>query len=233
MRRSDHCAHDRARLPRCLKPIRRTTSRSPRTSFEPRAVSAVPTVRPTSATVRAPSGSRGCLGLPDAELVDDPIARRAVARVIRSVRPRFILGPCETDLHPDHRATARLVQAACFVAGLKNHEGLDGRAHRPEQCWSYLGLPRQGSGWVEVTQVVDVSPVYERKLQAVRCHRSQLVEPEREGSSRSAGGPHPLERMDARDRFYGAQLGVRFGEPLLAGGPSELKLDGWLPPNAP
>ena len=175
--------------------------------------------------------SRGCLGLPDAELVDDRVARRAVARVIRSVRPRFIFGPCEIDLHPDHQAAARLVQAACFVAGLSRHEGLDGPAHRPEQRWSYLGLPGRGSGWPEVTQVVDVSSVYDQKSKAVRCHRSQFVEPDSEAASWRAGGPHPLERLDARDRFYGAQLGVRFGEPLLSGGPSELKLDGWLPSN--
>lgn len=178
------------------------------------------------------AGSRGCLGLPDAELTDDSSARRAVARVIRGVRPRFVLGPSETDLHPDHQAASRLVQAACFVAGLSNHEGLDGRAHRPEQRWSYLGLPGRGSGWVEVTQIVDVTGVYDRKVQAVSCHRSQFVEPESQAADWRAGGPRPLERLEARDRFYGAQLGVRFGEPLLSAGPGELKPDGWLPSKA-
>ena len=78
--------------------------------------------------------------------------------------------------------------------------------------------------------MVDVSAVHGRKLEAVRCHASQflgLSEGERDESWR-AGGPRPLERLEARDRFYGALIGVRFGEPLCTDGPLELKIADWL-----
>ena len=162
-------------------------------------------------------GCRENLGLEDAALTDDVPSRRALTAVFRRLRPRAVLAPWPGDPHPDHAAAGHLARAACFLAGLDDDTGAP---HRPRSLWWYPGLPSPRAELPPVSLAVAIDAVRERKLAAVRCHASQFPadEDDAAGSFRS-GGPRPLERLEARDRWYGALVGARFAEPFVALGP--------------
>ncbi|HZI13312.1 MAG TPA: bacillithiol biosynthesis deacetylase BshB1 [Myxococcus sp.] len=162
------------------------------------------------------------LGLPDGWLspwagFEAPEAERpraaAVARVVevlRRLRPELVLVPWEEERHPDHEAASALVTRALFFATVRRFEAEPpGAPFTPRQVLYYplrhLAAP---------SFVADVSAVYERKVAAVRCYASQ-VEPRPDAPPTLVGSPLSLSSLEARDRFYGAQIGVMHGEPYV------------------
>ncbi|OGF09173.1 MAG: bacillithiol biosynthesis deacetylase BshB1 [Candidatus Eisenbacteria bacterium RBG_16_71_46] len=156
--------------------------------------------------------SRETLGLPDLGLDrSDRAQLRAVVAVLRRHRPRLVVAPERDDLHPDHVEASQLVSRACYVAGLARFDA-PGERHRPHRL--LYALYR---GSVHPHLVVDVTPVWERRMEALRAHRSQL--------DPAVGPPtyltHPdfLAEVEARGRTFGAAMGVRYGEGYRARGP--------------
>jgi bacillithiol biosynthesis deacetylase BshB1 len=163
------------------------------------------------------------LGLPDGWLspwagFEAPEAARpraaAVARVVevlRRLRPELVLVPWEEERHPDHEAASALVTRALFFAGVRRFEAEPaGAPFTPRQVLYY---PLRHLA--EPSFVVDVSATWERKMAAVHCDASQ-VQPRADGPQTLVGSPLSLTSLEARDRFYGAQIGVTHGEPYVA-----------------
>ncbi|HXT38255.1 MAG TPA: PIG-L deacetylase family protein [Chloroflexota bacterium] len=127
--------------------------------------------------------------------------REALARVIRRVRPRVLIthDPWRPyQLHPDHRA-AGFLSTDAFIAA-RDHlycpelfatEGLE--PWDVPEIWFYVPA--------EVDHFVDIEPSLELKIAAIRCHVSQLRDPESTAT-----------RMRARAAEIGARHGVRFAE---------------------
>jgi bacillithiol biosynthesis deacetylase BshB1 len=150
------------------------------------------------------------LGLPDGGLrADDPEQLAAVVAAVRRHQPALVIAPFPEDRHPDHVATGILVQRAMFFAGLRKYRPDLGEPFRPSRLMTY---PERQE--VRPDLVVDVSDVYERKLAAVRCHASQLG-----GGATPLTQPLGLEAFTVRDRYWGATIGVRYGEPYRLGAP--------------
>jgi LmbE family N-acetylglucosaminyl deacetylase len=118
---------------------------------------------------------------PDGELVDDRALRLELVRLIRTVKPDVVCCPDPTAVffgdayvnHRDHRATGWATLDAVSPAAGNPHyfpelraEGLD--VHHVEAV--YL------SGTFEPNVSVDISATLERKIEALFCHASQLVE---------------------------------------------------------
>lgn len=129
------------------------------------------------------------LGYVDGELVNGPDERRAVARVIRTVRPDVLLGhdPWRRyRLHPDHRAAGFLTLDA-LVAARDPHflPELGSAPHRPSGLllWE-ADLPNH------VERVADSGDL---KLQALLCHHSQH-------ESTMGVGPDDGDQPDGPDR---------------------------------
>ena len=109
---------------------------------------------------------RGNLGLPDGRVEVDIASREKIARTLRELEPDVVLAHHPTDLHPDHAACGELARQAWYLSGLKRLAELDGgpSARRPARLMHFLGhVP------FEPTLVVDVSAVWERKVEAIRC----------------------------------------------------------------
>src|SRR3954468_19282369 len=114
--------------------------------------------------------ARENLGLADAGIVNDVATRELLARAIRRFRPKVVIAPAREGRHPDHHITAQLVRDACFVAGLAKLAP-DVPKHRPKKLLHCVSF-REDFG--KPTFVVDISEVFETKMQAIRCYDSQF-----------------------------------------------------------
>lgn len=137
-----------------------------------------------------------------------PVAR--VVEVLRRLRPELVLVPFERERHPDHAATSAIVTRALFFAGVRRWPHDDGDdAFTPRRVLYY---PMRHLA--EPNLIVDVSDAYATKTAAIACYRSQ-VEPRDDEPFTLVGSPLSLSSLEARDRFYGAHIGVAHGEPYL------------------
>jgi LmbE family N-acetylglucosaminyl deacetylase len=132
-----------------------------------------------------------------------------VAKAIRKFRPRVVIAPASEGRHPDHRVTAELVRDACFVAGLAKVEP-SVPPHRPRKvihCVTYR------DDWMKPTFVVDITDVFERKLEAVRCYGSQFAGVTQAGEVYPNGEPL-LDIVRHQAAHYGSLIRTRYGEPF-------------------
>jgi bacillithiol biosynthesis deacetylase BshB1 len=150
------------------------------------------------------------LGLPDGLVGTVPDHRLALVKAIRDLRPRVVLVPYPEDRHPDHAAAGRLAREACYLAGVRRIG--EGEPHRPVRLYHYMTHQPFTPSFV-----VDVSSVWDRRMEAVRAYRSQFGDPGQPATE--IGGPRFLEVLEARASVHGAMIGVERGEPFHAPGP--------------
>ena len=111
----------------------------------------------------------------DGELEATKGFRAEIALLIRKFKPRVIVthDPWRPYMiHPDHRAvgftTVDAVVAARDHLFLADHTEAGIEPHEPREIlFAFPGQP---------DHIVDISDTLERKLQAIRCHRSQVGE---------------------------------------------------------
>ncbi len=150
------------------------------------------------------------LGLPDAGIVNTPETRAMVAGVIRRLRPRVVIAPSLKGRHPDHIASAQLVRDACFVAGLaKVAPGIP--KHRPHKV---IHAVTYRQDFERPTFVVDISEVFERKLEAIRCYGSQFDETIQAGEV-YPNGESLYDVVRHYAAYYGTLIRTRYGEPFF------------------
>ncbi|MDF1502670.1 bacillithiol biosynthesis deacetylase BshB1 [Roseisolibacter sp. H3M3-2] len=154
--------------------------------------------------------TRENLGLPDSGIQNTDATRAALVQVLRRLRPAVVIAPSPVGRHPDHRLASELVRDACFLAGIvKFAPALP--AHRPRKVVFSLAYREDH---VKPTFVVDVTDVFERKLDAIRCYGSQFDGLTQAGEVMPNGEPlYDIVRHQAA--HYGSLIRVRYGEPFL------------------
>ena len=153
--------------------------------------------------------ARENLGLPDTKLEVTADMTTPVVAAIRRWRPRVVLGPCSEDLHPDHVAAARLLERAYYLSTITRAEGGGHPPHRPDVLIQYYGHKEPAPSFV-----VDISDVWERRVELVACYASQLGTDGVEGPTTNIASPDFLRRMEARYAYWGARIGTRYAEPF-------------------
>ncbi len=149
------------------------------------------------------------LGYKDGHLAPDLKLRRDIVRMIRKHRPEMVMTHIPGRVldapmggsHPDHLAVGEATMAAvypdsrnprAFRSLLK--EGL--KAHEVKEVW----IPF----WTMGDYLVDISSTLDRKIEALRKHKSQVSKPGREWD---------FERfMRKRHRDVGKRAGYRYAE---------------------
>ncbi|MDQ1402397.1 MAG: hypothetical protein QOG03_713 [Actinomycetota bacterium] len=122
------------------------------------------------------------LGYPDGRLTVTIELRRDISRVIRQVRPQRVV--CQAPernweriyaSHPDHMAAGEAALCAVYPDARNPFahpelaaEGLE--AHTVPEVWV--------QGGKAPNRYVDVTDVFDRKIAALRCHVSQLTDPD-------------------------------------------------------
>jgi N-acetylglucosamine malate deacetylase 1 len=148
---------------------------------------------------------RGNLGLPNRSLESTLEARRALAVVIRRLRPRWLFAPHWIDAHPDHVAATTLIEAARFWAKLTKMD-MPGDPHHPERIYHYYCVHLKTVP--QPAFVLDISEFWERKRAAIACYHSQFI------AGRPTDQPTVLDRLRDEAAFWGKSIGVRYGEPF-------------------
>ncbi len=152
------------------------------------------------------------LDLGDAHLWANEESRTKLVRVLRRWHPRLVLTQHGDDPHPDHAHTAQLVREAAHLAGVAKYDAKAKLAQASERwrpnCVAHFLFPRT----LAPTFVVDISASFTRKWDAIRAHTSQFFNPKNKDVQSRVSSEQFLREMDARDRYFGALIGVAYGE---------------------
>jgi LmbE family N-acetylglucosaminyl deacetylase len=126
-------------------------------------------------SVKLLSGTYHCLGFDDVYVFYDRETINRTTSLIRSVRPLAVFTASPNDYMVDHEMTSRIVQTACFSAGIKNMEADD----KPIGYVPYLYYadPVEAKdilgNFVEPAIYVDITGEMEIKEKMLSCHKSQ------------------------------------------------------------
>ena len=159
-------------------------------------------------------------GMRDAHLENNEASRKRIVELIRRTRPRVVILPFPVGRHPDHRIASELGRDACYLAGLAKYEpDKGGEAHRPYKLLYALAYREDP---VKPTFVVDITEVFETKMQAIRCYGSQF------DGAQAAGEVYPTgqalyELIRVQSAHYGSLIRRRYGEPFYTAETQEVE----------
>ena len=149
------------------------------------------------------------LGMPDCGVIDSVENRQRIASVIRRYRPKLVLAPYWEDRHPDHAATGHLIRNAAVHCTLRKSNDPN-PPHKPLAYLYYLL-----HHFKHPSMVVDISGVYQSKLELLRMHASQFAKTAEGFGVLPLGMNDYLFGLESRDRFFGSLISVHHGEAFI------------------
>lgn len=161
------------------------------------------------------------LKLPDRGLIKCQEYINKITYVIRKYQPKYIFVPYELDRHPDHGNCAALVEEAVFSAGIRKYEVEQGlQAHKVTNVFYYFI-----NGFHQPTFIHDVSNTMNKKIESLQAYRSQFIKLENSIDTPLTNGY--IDVVTSRERMFGKEVGVNFGEGFISKTPLLLG-DVWL-----
>ena len=151
------------------------------------------------------------LGWPDGGIYETPEHVLDIVRLVRAARPRAVAIPYWEDRHPDHRAASETLSRAVFKSGLRRFAvNTDTPAHRPARvCYYFI------NDEAPVSFGLDVSSVYDKKRQALDCHRTQFAPAAPDRVPTRLTAPTFRQLIESRDAHLGARTGVAYAEGVV------------------
>lgn len=152
------------------------------------------------------------LGFADGFFKNDREHQLEVVKMLRRYQPEIVIANAVTDRHPDHGRGGALVSDACFLAGLKQIGTIDDDgqlqlAWRPKAVYHYIQ-----DRFLQPDFVVDVTPYWSMKLEAIKAFKSQFFDPNSTEPATYISNPEFLHFIEARSREMGHSIGTTFGE---------------------
>lgn len=159
------------------------------------------------------------LGFRDGFFTHDEAHVKKVIQTIRRFQPDIVFANAE-DRHPDHLRAQQIVRDAMFLSGLPKIETVDeGKAQnawRPKRLYHYIQSTEHKPDFV-----VDITPFWEQKQQALAAYESQF-----HFGLHKSDDPKTIlctkefwSYMEARARTVGFLLGITFGEGFTSAAP--------------
>ncbi|SFF91519.1 bacillithiol biosynthesis deacetylase BshB1 [Pontibacter chinhatensis] len=151
---------------------------------------------------------RDNLGFDDGFFQNDREHQLKVIEAIRKYKPEVVIANAIHDRHPDHGRGAALLSESCFKSGLKMIKTPgDREAWRPKAVYHYIQ-----DRMITPDFIVDVTPYWEKKLEAIRAFRSQFYNPDDTSPNTYISSPEFLEFIEARAKEFGHAIGTTYGE---------------------
>ena len=155
--------------------------------------------------------ARENLGFRDGFFKNDEEHQLEVVKAIRKYQPEIVLANAIDDRHPDHGRASFLSKEACFLAGLAMIDtvvdGVKQAPWRPKAVYHYIqSIPHTPDF------IVDVSSVWETKMNAIRAFKTQFHDPKSGERETYISSPRFMKMVDSRGIHYGHEIGVEYGE---------------------
>ena len=151
------------------------------------------------------------LEMEDAFFLNDKVHQLKVIQAIRKYRPEIVITNAITDRHPDHGKGAQLVKTASFMSGLKMIETKDESGN--QEAWRpkaiYFSIQSQS---LVPDFIVDVSPSWDQKMNAIRAYKSQFHNPNSNEPETYISNPEFLKMIESRGKEFGHAIQVKYGE---------------------
>ena len=155
------------------------------------------------------------LEMADGFFQNDEVNQRKIIAIIRQYKPEIVLCNAPEDRHPDHGRSAKMVEDACFLAGLRKIEtvadGIQQEVWRPKYVFHYLQ-----DRFLQPDFVFDISDFHEQKLVAIHCYRTQFYNPDHSEPETYISSPEFLESIRARAMMLGKRIGVKYAEGYIS-----------------
>lgn len=158
--------------------------------------------------------ARENLRMPDGFFEDNAENKRLIIEQIRKYQPEIVLANSVTDRHPDHGRAGKLIEDACFLAGLRkietSLEGLVQLPHRPRLVAHYIQ-----DFYLEPDFVIDVTPFVERKIEVIKAFKTQFYDPNSPEPSTPISGEEFFDFIKGRMLNMGRPAGMRYAEGFI------------------
>jgi bacillithiol biosynthesis deacetylase BshB1 len=155
------------------------------------------------------------LGMRDCFFENDEAHRLQIIQKIRQYRPDIVFCNAIEDRHPDHGRSAMLVKESCFLSGLiKINTSLNGvqqEAWRPKLVLHYIQ-----DRYLKPDFVVDITEMYDRKMQSVLAYSTQFYNPDLNEPETYISTPTFLESIESRNKTFGRMIGVGYAEGFMS-----------------
>ncbi|MCP4405174.1 MAG: bacillithiol biosynthesis deacetylase BshB1 [bacterium] len=164
--------------------------------------------------------ARETLDMPDGNIRNTEENRMKLIEVIRKHRPEIVFSFFNAmPRHPDHYYSGLLAKECVFLAGLEKIN-TDSPPHRPSTLIHFKELIIKDTP----DFIVDISDVWEQKIEAVRAYQSQVIaENGDDSNSKTFIRSNAFwEVLEARSRMAGAMLHVKYGEPFYCETPARI-----------
>jgi bacillithiol biosynthesis deacetylase BshB1 len=145
---------------------------------------------------------RTLVGLKNREVTHNLDSRHKLAAVMRIHRPDWLFVPYPVDAHPDHLAVTRIAEDARFDAKLTK-SAIPGDPWYPKRIIYYFCTHLRMN--FPATFCLDISDQIDRKMQAVRCYKTQFVE-------NHSPVPDMVRTLNA---YFGSRIATAHAEPFF------------------
>ncbi len=158
--------------------------------------------------------ARENLRMPDGFFEDNAENKRLIIEQIRKYQPEIVLANSISDRHPDHGRAGKLVEDACFLAGLRkietSLEGQEQLPHRPRLVAHYIQ-----DFYLEPSFVIDVTPFVDRKIEVIKAFKTQFYDPKSPEPSTPISGEEFFDFIKGRMLNMGRPAGMRYAEGFI------------------
>lgn len=135
-------------------------------------------------------------------------------KYIRHYQPSIVLCNAPLDRHPDHGTGKELVAKAHFLSGLRKietlYEGNQQQVWRAHHCYSYIQ-----DQYLTPDFVVDVTPYWPKKKEAIRAYKSQFWDPSSAEPASYISSAEFMQFIESRSKEMGHAIGVGHGEGFI------------------
>ena len=159
------------------------------------------------------------LDLPDRGLYMKDEYINEIIAIIRKYKPRLVFAPYVVDRHPDHGNASRLVEEAVFSAGVRKvMENESVGAHHVQNLYYYMI-----NGFHKPDFVIDISEYMIKKIDSLQAYKSQFIKSDTTVNTPLVNGY--IETVEARERMFGKEVGVKYAEGFMSKKPLLLHYD--------
>ncbi len=126
------------------------------------------------------------------------------------------------DRHPDHGRSANLIVDAAFLSGLRKihtfsseeqveRNPVSQKEWRPKYVFNYIQ-----DKYLQPNFVIDISEVFERKIEAITAFKTQFFNPESNEPQTYLSTPEFLDSVIYRSKMFGKMIGVKYAEGYIS-----------------